>query len=111
MATITHPLNSEKIKTLVWDISIEGMGVEMLNDKTPLIEGMNLPTVWINLPAGPVKTMGVVRSVRCDSVLEKTQVGIEFIGGAQNYQDKILKFILEADLPSEAILKQANHKR
>ena len=35
--------------------------------------------------------------MRSESVLEKTQVGIEFIGGAEHYQDKILKFVLEAD--------------
>ena len=35
----------------------------------------------------------------------------EFIGGAEHYQDKILKFVLESDLPSEVILRQANHKR
>ncbi|HVN72529.1 MAG TPA: PilZ domain-containing protein [Desulfomonilia bacterium] len=110
-ATIVHPLNADKIKVLVWDISIEGMGVETMNDKTPLIEGMNLNNIWINLPQGPVKTMGVVRSVRCENVLEKTQVGIEFLGGAEHFQDKILKFILEADLPSEVILRQANHTR
>ena len=110
-ATIVHPLNSEKMKVFIWDISIEGMGVEILNEKTPLIEGMNLSTIWIDLPQGSVKTMGVVRSVRSESVLEKTQVGIEFIGGAEHYQDKILKFVLEADLPSEVILRQANHNR
>lgn len=110
-ATIIHPLNAEKIKVLIWDISIEGMGVEILNDKTPLIEGMNLSTIWIDLPKGPVKTMGVVRSVRSEGLLDKTQVGIEFLGGTDHYQDNILKFILEADLPSEVILKQANHTR
>ncbi|MCU0576861.1 MAG: PilZ domain-containing protein [Desulfobacterota bacterium] len=110
-ATVIHPISSENIKMFVWDISIEGMGVEVLSDKTPLIEGMNLSTVWINLPRGPVKTMGVVRSVRSESVLDKTQVGIEFLGGMEHYQDTILKFILESDLPSEVILRQANQKR
>jgi c-di-GMP-binding flagellar brake protein YcgR len=110
-ATIMHPLNSEKIRVFIWDISIEGMGVEILNDKTPLIEGMNLSSIWINLPKGSVKTMGVVRSVRRENVLEKTQLGIEFLGGSKYYQDKILKFVLEKDLPSETILKQANHTR
>lgn len=110
-ATIVHPLSSEKIKVLVWDISIEGMGVEILNDKTPLIEGMNLSTIWINLPGKTIKTIGVVRSIRSESVLEKTQVGIEFLGGAEHYQDSILKFILAADLPSEVILKQASQTR
>jgi c-di-GMP-binding flagellar brake protein YcgR len=110
-ATIIHPLNSEKIKVLIWDISIEGMGVEILNEKTPLIEGMNLSNILIELPTGTVKTLGVVRSVRSESFLGKTQVGIEFLGGAEHYQDRILKFILEADLPSEVILKQANQTR
>ena len=82
-----------------------------MNDKTPLIEGMSLSTIWIDLPKGPVKTMGVVRSVRSEGLLDKTQIGIEFLGGAEHYQDTILKFILEADLPSEVILKQANHTR
>ncbi len=110
-ATIVHPISTEKIKVFVWDISIEGMGVEILNDKTPLIEGMSLSSIWINLPQGPVKASGVVRSVRSESVLDKTQVGIEFLGGAASYQDQILKFILEADLPSETILKQAHQTR
>lgn len=110
-ATLVHPMTSEKLKVFIWDISIEGMGVEVLSDKTPLIEGMNLSTIWINLPQGPVKTMGVVRSVRSESVLDKTQVGIEFTGGMERYQDRILKFILESDLPSEIVLRQANHKR
>jgi c-di-GMP-binding flagellar brake protein YcgR len=110
-ATIVHPLSSEKIKVLVWDISIEGMGVEILNEKTPLIEGMSLPTIWINLPGKTIKTIGVVRSIRSENVLEKTQVGIEFLGGAEHYQDSILKFILAADLPSEVILKQASQTR
>lgn len=111
MATLVHPMTSEKLKVFIWDISIEGMGVEVLSDKTPLIEGMNLSTIWINLPQGPVKTMGVVRSVRSECVLDKTQVGIEFTGGMEHYQDRILKFILETDLPSEIVLRQANHKR
>jgi c-di-GMP-binding flagellar brake protein YcgR len=110
-ATIVHPISTEKIKVFVWDISIEGMGVEVLNDKTPLIEGMSLSSIWINLPQGPVKATGVVRSVRIVSVLDKTQVGIEFLTGAESYQDQILKFILEADLPSETILKQAHQTR
>ena len=110
-ATIMHPLNSEKIRVIIWDISIEGMGVEVLNDKTPLIEGMNLSSISINLPQGSVKTMGVVRSVRRESVLEKTQLGIEFLSGSEYYQDKILQFVLEENLPPESILKQANHTR
>lgn len=110
-ATLVHPISSEKIKVFVWDISIDGLGVELLGDKTPLIEGMNLSTIWINLPKGPVKTMGVVRSVRKEKVLDKTQVGIEFTGGMELYQDTILKFILEADLPSEIILRQVNQTR
>jgi len=110
-ATIMHPLNSEKIRVIIWDISIEGMGVEVLNDKTPLIEGMNLSSISINLPNGSVKTVGVVRSVRRESVLEKTQLGIEFLSGSEYYQDKILQFVLEENLPPESILKQANHTR
>ncbi|HPI92457.1 MAG TPA: PilZ domain-containing protein [Deltaproteobacteria bacterium] len=110
-ATLVHPISAEKIKVFVWDISIDGLGVELLGDKTPLIEGMNLSTIWINLPKGPVKTMGVVRSVRKEKVLDKTQVGIEFTGGMDLYQDTILKFILEADLPSEIILRQVNQTR
>jgi c-di-GMP-binding flagellar brake protein YcgR len=110
-ATIVHPLSSEKIRVFIWDISIEGMGAEILNDRTPLIEGMTLPSIWINLPHGPVKTMGIVRSVRSESEFQKTQLGIEFLGGQHNYQDKILQFVLQENLPSERILKQANHTR
>ncbi len=83
----------------------------MLGDKAPLIEGMNLATIWINLPQGPLKTMGVVRSVRSENVLDKTQLGIEFTGGMEHYQDTILNFILESDLPSEIILRRANQTR
>ena len=110
-ATLVHPINSEKVKVFIWDISIEGMGVEVLGDKAPLIEGMNLATIWINLPQGPLKTMGVVRSVRSENVLDKTQLGIEFTGGMEHYQDTILNFILESDLPSEIILRRANQTR
>jgi c-di-GMP-binding flagellar brake protein YcgR len=106
-ATIHHPLSKEKIRVIIWDISIEGMGVEVLSEKTPLIEGMNLGSILLDLPGGQVKTSGIVRSVRCDSVLNKTQIGIEFLGGAEHYQDKILQFVLQEDLPSETILKQA----
>jgi len=55
--------------------------------------------------------VGVVRSVRRESVLEKTQLGIEFLSGSEYYQDKILQFVLEENLPPESILKQANHTR
>jgi c-di-GMP-binding flagellar brake protein YcgR len=110
-ATIVHPLDGRKVEALVWDISIEGMGAEILNDKTPLIEGMNLPVVLIHLPGRPVKTEGVVRSARTDKVLEQTQVGIEFTGGAGGYQDQILSFILESDLPSETVISSAGHSR
>jgi hypothetical protein len=50
-----------------------------------------------------VKTVGIVRSVRNESVLDKTQLGVEFIGGAKNYRDKILGYILERDFPSETL--------
>jgi c-di-GMP-binding flagellar brake protein YcgR len=109
VATIVHPLSSEKIRVFIWDISIEGMGVEVLNEKTPLIEGMSLPSILIDLPGGTVKTMGIVRSVRSESVLKKTQIGIEFLGGSAHYQDKILQYILQEDLPPEFIIKKTNH--
>ncbi|MFY9397643.1 MAG: hypothetical protein WAR22_04690 [Desulfomonilia bacterium] len=103
-ATIVHPISSEKIEVLVWDISIEGMGIEALEEKTPIFEGMNLPEISIHLPAGSIVTSGVVRSVRKDQVLDKIQLGIEFIGGCEHYRDRILDYILKEDLPSEALL-------
>jgi c-di-GMP-binding flagellar brake protein YcgR len=109
IAYIAHPLSREKMRVFIWDISIEGMGVEVMSEKTPLIEGMNIPDILIDLPGGTVKARGIVRSIRCESVLQKTQVGIEFLGGSGHYQDKILQFILQEDLPSESILKQASH--
>lgn len=103
-ATIVHPISSEKIEVMVWDISIEGMGVEALEEKTPIFEGMNLPEISIHLPAGTIVTSGVVRSVRKEQVLDKTQLGIEFIGGSEHYRDRILGYILEKDLPPETIV-------
>lgn len=110
-ATIEHPMSSEKVKVLIWDISIEGMGVEILNDRTPLIEGMELPSISINLPGRHVRATGVVRSVRTDTVLDKTQVGIEFTGGMNGYQDHILSFILASDLPPETLLSRGSQAR
>jgi c-di-GMP-binding flagellar brake protein YcgR len=103
-AHIYHPISSKDISVVVWDISIEGMGAEILDDDTPFIEGMNLPSIRINLPKGPVDTKGIVRSVRTENVLQKTQLGIEFTEGVRNYQDRILDFILEMKLPSEGVL-------
>jgi c-di-GMP-binding flagellar brake protein YcgR len=102
-ATIVHPITMEKSKVLIWDLSIEGMGAEVLDEKIPIIEGMNLPAIQINLPLGSVETTGVVRSVRRENVLEKTQLGIEFIDGADHYRDKILDYILNMDLPPETL--------
>lgn len=102
-ATIVHPITRDRSNVLVWDLSIEGMGAEVLDEKIPLIEGMNLPAIRIELPTGPVETAGVVRSVRREAVLDKTQLGIEFIGGADHYRDRILDYILRMDLPSEAL--------
>ncbi len=110
-ASIVHPLNAEKMGMLVWDISIEGMGAEVLNDKAPIIEGMNLPAIKINLPKGSVTAEGIVRSVRTESVLDKTQLGIEFVGGSKNFQDKILEYILDMDFPPETLVDGFNHTR
>ena len=107
-ASIHHPINSQQVGVFIWDISIEGMGVEVLNDETPIIEGMHLPLITIALPTGLIETSGIVRSVRNEDVLEKTQLGIEFTGGSERYQDKILKYILEMDLPSENVLTRIN---
>ena len=102
-ATIVHPITRDRSNVLVWDLSIEGMGAEVLDEKIPLIEGMNLPAIRIELPTGPVETAGVVRAVRREAVLDKTQLGIEFIGGADHYRDRILDYILRMDLPSETL--------
>lgn len=104
-ATVVHPISLERIGAIVWDISIEGMGIEILDEeKAPLIEGMNLPEISIDLPTGSVTAEGIVRSVRCEKVLDKTQVGIEFISGSKHYRDKILGYILENDFPSEMLI-------
>ncbi len=103
-ATIVHPLTLDPSPVLVWDLSIEGMGVEILEEKAPVVEGMSLPQVRINLPTGPVEIAGVIRSVRRETVLDKTQLGIEFVGGSEHYRDKILDYILHMDLPSQSVL-------
>lgn len=105
-ASIVHPISAREITLVVWDISIEGMGAEVLDDETPFIEGMNLPDVKINLPKGMIDTQGIVRSVRTENVLQKTQLGIEFTNGSEHYQDRILDFILEMKLPSEDVLSE-----
>ena len=110
-AGFVHPISAEQSGMLIWDISIEGMGVELLHDKTPIIEGMNLPAIRIDLPKGPIETDGIVRSVRTDDFLGKTQLGIEFIGGSGQSRDKILEYILERDFPSETLINELNHPR
>jgi len=108
-ARFIHPLSSEEVVMFVWDISIEGLGVEILNDKIPVIEGMNLPAIRIDLPKGPIETSGIVRSVRNEDVLNKTQLGIEFTSGLMNYRERILEYILEMNFPPETlsdVLKQ-----
>lgn len=107
-ASIIHPISAKEIPFVVWDISIEGMGTEVLDEETPFIEGMNLPSVKINLPKGALATQGIVRSVRTENVLQKTQLGIEFTGGEDHYQDRILEFILDMKLPSEVVLNSHN---
>lgn len=109
-AVMVHPITFEKMPLLVWDLSIEGMGVEVLEEKTPVFEGMNLPEVRIDLPTGTIKTSAVVRSVRRENVLDKTRLGIEFIGGSPHYRDKILDYILNMDFPSETLTRRANGK-
>ena len=110
-ASIVHPINSKKTGMLVWDISIEGMGAEVLNDKAPIIEGMSLPAIKIDLPKGPITAEGIVRSVRTENVLDKTQLGIEFIGGSKHFRDKILEYILDMDFPPETLIEGFNHTR
>ena len=107
LAHLIHPINSQKVRLFVWDISIEGVGTEVLNEEIPFIHGMHIPSIELELPSGVIKLKGTVRAVRKDSVLQKTQLGIEFDGGESNYQDKIISFILERDLPSEMVLKDA----
>jgi c-di-GMP-binding flagellar brake protein YcgR len=104
-AQIIHPISSKEIPVVIWDISIEGMGAEILEDETPVIEGMNLPLIKLNLPKGDVEGRGIVRSVRTENVLQKTQLGIEFINGTDRFRDKILEFILDMNLPSDEMLK------
>ena len=102
-ATIVHPITMDQSKAIVWDLSIEGMGAEVLDENIPIIEGMNLPAIQIHLPLGSIETSGVVRSVRRENVLEKTQLGIEFVSGTEHYRDKILDYILGMDLMPETL--------
>lgn len=110
-ASFFHPISSENIGMLVYDISIEGMGAQLLSESTPVIEGMNLPAIRIELPSGPVEIAGTVRSVRTDAVLDKTQLGIEFIDDSTLTRDKILEYILDMDFPSENMIEGFNHTR
>jgi c-di-GMP-binding flagellar brake protein YcgR len=106
-ATIVHPITMDKSTVFIWDLSVEGMGAEVMDERVPIIEGMNLPTIQINLPLGAIETTGVVRSVRRENVLEKTQLGIEFINGTEHYRDKILDYILGMDLIPETLTHDA----
>ncbi len=110
-ASCVHPISAEKTALLAWDISIEGMGAEVLNSTTPIIEGMNLPAIRIDLPKGPIEIAGIVRSVRTDEVLDKTQLGIEFIDSSGKSRDKILEYILAMDFPSETLINGLHHTR
>lgn len=107
---ITHPITGQEVGLFVWDISAEGMGVELLNDETPLIESMHLENIRIDLPDGPIQVQGMVRSVRTENVLQKTQLGVEFTGGEEGYQERILGHILSMDMPSEGLLGGFNQK-
>ncbi|MCD6570246.1 MAG: hypothetical protein J7L53_06045 [Deltaproteobacteria bacterium] len=107
-AQLIHPINSQEVRLFVWDISVEGMGTEVLDEETPFIQGMCLPSIKLELPSGPVEIKGTIRSVRKDTVLQKTQLGIEFKEGQYDYQDKIISFILERNLPSEMVLKDTD---
>ena len=104
VAHVAHPLNGKDIPLFIWDISIEGMGAEMLVDDMPLLEGMQLSGIKVELPNGVIEASGTVRSIRTDEVLQKTQVGIEF--GEGNYRDQLLEYILSMDLPSEGLLEE-----
>jgi c-di-GMP-binding flagellar brake protein YcgR len=104
-ASLVHPINSKKFPVVIWDISIEGMGAEILEEEIPVIDGMNLPDIKINLPKGEVMGKGIIRSVRTENVLQKTQLGIEFIDNPDSFRDKILEFILDKNLLSDEMLK------
>jgi c-di-GMP-binding flagellar brake protein YcgR len=104
-ASLVHPINSKKFPVVIWDISIEGMGAEILEEEIPVIDGMNLPDIKINLPKGDVTGKGIIRSVRTENMLQKTQLGIEFIGNPDIFRDKILEFILDKNLLSDEMLK------
>lgn len=104
-ASLVHPINSKKFPVVIWDISIEGMGAEILEEEIPVIDGMNLPDIKINLPKGEVMGKGIIRSVRTENILQKTQLGIEFIDNPDSFRDKILEFILDKNLLSDEMLK------
>ena len=104
-AKLVHPINSNEIPVVIWDISIEGMGAEILEEEIPVIDGMNLPIIRIKLPKGDVEGKGIIRSVRTENILQKTQLGIEFIDNPDSFRDKILEFILDMNLPSDEMLK------
>ncbi len=107
-ASLVHPISSKKFPVVIWDISIEGMGAEILEEEIPVIDGMNLPDIKINLPKGDVTGRGIIRSVRSENDLQNTQLGIEFIDNPDSFRDKILEFILDKNLPSDEMLKGKN---
>ncbi|MEA2102385.1 MAG: PilZ domain-containing protein [Thermodesulfobacteriota bacterium] len=103
-ARIVHPISAKENHAFVWDISEEGMGVELMNKDIPIIEGMHLDKIHIDLPKGHIEAAGIVRSVVAENLLHKTRIGVEFIQGSPYYQDQILKFLLDKDFPSEDLL-------
>ena len=101
-ARLKHPLNSEKVNLFIWDISIEGMGAEVIGSiDIPFIPGMKLQDISIELPTGTIETAAVVRSVRREDVVDKTYLGLEFNGAEARFKDAILSFILKKDFPSD----------
>ncbi len=111
IARFMHPINAKEVRLFVWDISPEGMGVEILDDDIPFVQGMFLPDILLQLPSGELRADGTIRSAIKDIFTNKIRLGIEFSGKDSGYQDNILKYILEKDLPSDMIFKKKYHTR
>ncbi len=101
-ARLKHPISSKKVSLFIWDISIEGMGAEVIgNIDMPFIPGMKLQDISIELPTGTIETAAIVRSVRKEDVIDKTYLGLEFSASEASFKDEILSFILKKDFPSD----------
>ncbi len=111
IARLIHPIDAKQVRVFIWDISPEGMGVEILDDESAFLRGMFIPSIKIQLPSGELEVNGTVRYVTKDEFTQKVRLGIEFSGKNPSYQDKIINYIMEKNLPSDMLFKEKSHNR